>query len=203
MNAAVSSAFGADGGPGPRKVRRPSQRASLLIAAALAGCGSIAAAQLPPSLEQVLVFADPAACEYGEPLGQIFAGLAVWDDAMQASRAGAPFRVSGLSQTLIPRLTRQPDGYVRIHAPLRGRWHGLTVTGVETVFLPETDDIVSRILFAAPLARLIEVAHAQGFRLDPRTGEMLTAHRGGAPESSIFLSAERYRGGSALSCSGG
>lgn len=103
----------------------------------------------------------------------------------------------------MPRLSPRPNGYLRAHAELRGRWHGLTVSGVETVFMPETDDIVSRILFAERRERLIEVANQQGFGLDPRTGEMLSPGAGTEPQSSMFLFAERHGRGSALSCAAG
>ena len=170
----------------------------------MAGCATDEGPAAPlPALEPVLAFANPAACDYGAALGQIFGGLATWDEATQRNRAGAPFQVPGLAQTIVPRLTPRSNGYLRVHAELRGGWHGLTVTGVETVFLPETDDIVSRILFAEPRERLIEVANQHGFGLDPRTGEMLPPAAGTEPQSSMFLFAERHGRGSALSCAAG
>ena len=178
----------------------------LIVAALLGGAPAAAGGTSTrplPSLEPVIVFANPAGCEFGEPLARIFDGLAAWNDATGRNEAGAPFRVPGLPQLIVPRLARQADGYVRAYADLRGRWHGLNVTGVETVFLPESDDFVLRILFAAPRGRLIEVLNAQGFGLDPRTGETAVGDASVEPASSMFVSVEPRGRRMALSCAAG
>ena len=147
-----------------------------------------------------MVFTGPSACEYGAPLGQISRGLAVWDESTQSNRAGPPINVTGLTQPVVPTLSRMPDNYFRARANVPARWHGLTVTGIETVFMPETDDIAHYVTFAEPRARTLAVLNQNGFALDPATGEAERAvHLPEGPGSArLFL--EPRGSESALGC---
>jgi hypothetical protein len=147
-----------------------------------------------------MVFTGPSACEYGEPLGRISSGLAVWDERTQSNRAGPPMTVPGLARPVVPTLSRLPDNYLRARASLPGRWRGLTVTGVETVFVPETDDIAHYVTFAEPRSRALAVLIENGLALDPATGEAEVDVRVPDGQASAGLFLEPRGSGSALGC---
>ena len=147
-----------------------------------------------------MVFTGPSACEYGAPLERISNGLAVWDEATQSNRAGPPIDVPGLAQPVVPTLTPMPDNYFRARAEVPVRWRGLNVTGIETVYMPETDDIAHYVTFAEPRARALAVLIANGIALDPATGEadVDVSVPDGPASAGLFL--EARGAGSALGC---
>ena len=147
-----------------------------------------------------MVFTGPSACEYGEPLGRISRGLAVWDEATQSNRAGPPINVPGLAHPIVPTLSRRADNYFRARADVPARWRTITVTGIETVFLPETDDIAHYVTFAEPRARALAVLNQNGLALDPATGAADVDVRvpDGPASAGLFL--EARGAGSALGC---
>ena len=173
--------------------------AALFLCTALAACTSLARESVP-SLEPVIVFANPSTCQFGEPLERLFAGLAVWNDRTETSEAGPPFEIPGLPQPVVPRLERLDGGYVRAFAPVRGRWRGLTVTGIEAVFLPETDDQWEHINFAESRERVLAVLNANGFGLDPRSYRSDVDVSVPDWEASVTLSLEQRESGSSLGC---
>ena len=147
-----------------------------------------------------MVFTGPSACEYGEPLGRIANGLAIWDDTTESNRAGPPILVPGLARPVVPTLTRRPDDYFVARAEVPARWRGLQVTRIETVFMPDTDDNDHYVTFAEPRARALAVLNRNGFALDPATGEadMPVRLPEGPGSAGLFL--EARGAGSALGC---
>lgn len=166
-----------------------------------AGCASVGpdGAALPP-LERLVVFADPASCAFGPPLARLFDGLTFWNERAGRLEAGRPFRLPGLAQRVVPRLAPVGDGYLSGRAALRGRWHGLTVTGVESVFRPESDDGWTEIHFAEPPAAALPRLNAIGFGLDPATGRSEVDVSEPEWEASVSLALEGRGNGSVLSC---
>jgi hypothetical protein len=153
-----------------------------------------------PNLERILAFAEPRTCRPGEPLRRLFEGLSRWNGERMRNEPGRPFRIEGLERPVEPRLVPAADGYWRAFAPIRGRWHGLTVTAVQTYFRPETDIGWDEILFADPPERVLQVLDALGFGLDPSLHS--AEADSGLPDREARVSISLYpRGrGSALSC---
>ena len=160
-----------------------------------------AAAQWP--LERVIVFSDARSCTFGEPLARIFSGLARWNERTGRNEAGPPVRIAGLARPLVPTLRRLDRDYLSAAIPLRGRWHGLTVTRIDTIFIPESDVGANRIHFAEPRARVLAVLNARGFGLDPRTYSATVDVRTPEMEQSVTLSLERSGAGTIFSCGPG
>ena len=145
-------------------------RAALLSLAALLGsCVSAPPSGPLPSLDSVFAFTRPHLCDMAEPLEGLFGGLFLWDDVAGEAKAGPPVRLPGTDQFLTPRLRRIDGDYQAILAPLRGRWLGLTVTGIETAFIPETDQGWRSIHFADPPGAVTAALNRAGFGLDSRT----------------------------------
>jgi hypothetical protein len=173
----------------------------MLLPAALAGCTSVEPAPgSVASLDALVVRTGPAACEFGAPLQQVSNGLAVWDERTQENRPGPPIAVRGLAEPVVPTLEHLPDGYIRVRANVPGRWRGLAVTGVETLFMPETDDIAHYITFAEPASRVLSVMNTNGFALDPATGRGDIDVRTEYGPGNVTLFVQARGGESALGC---
>ena len=105
-----------------------------------------------------------------------------------------------MDRPVVPQLSRIAGGYFRARAELRAPWRGLTVTGVETIFMPETDDISHFVTFAEPRSTALAVLTANGFGLDPGTGSVDRQVVTPDETATITLFLESRGRGSALGC---
>lgn len=173
-----------------------------MLSVALSGCATIETAPVTLSgLDELVTFTGAAVpCQFGAPLDRVVSGLAIWDERAGRNRAGPPLSLAGADRPVVPRLSRIAGGYFRARAELRAPWRGLTVTGVETIFMPETDDISHFVTFAEPRGRALTVLNANGFELDPGTGsadrEVVTPDE----TATVTLFLEPRGRGSALGC---
>lgn len=147
-----------------------------------------------------MAFANPATCEYARPLARLFEGLSVWNDSAARSEPGPPVRLPGFGEPLVPILEPRPNDYLSASLPLRGRWHGLTVTSIESIFLPETDDGAYFIHFAEPRERAIATLNALGFGLDPRTYASEADVSDPDWDATVSLALQPHGEGSSLAC---
>jgi hypothetical protein len=175
--------------------RRPARAGLLALAALLGGCVSHPSSRPLPPLDPIFRFSRPHLCEMAEPLEGLFGGLSVWDEAAQRAKAGPPVALPGIGQRLIPRLRRVDREYVAAAAPLSGRWLGLTVTGIETVFIPESDVGWRSIHFADPPGTVTAALNRAGFGLAPRTRRSEVEFRDETPSASATLAVGARRGG--------
>lgn len=146
--------------------------AAVLLGACAQGGGSgprvgAATAQGQVDLGDLIVFANPAECEPGEPLRQLYDTMAVYDD-QHRPRAGQPVVPSryagavGAPQEVV----REPDHAV-FAVSVRGRWQGLPVRAVEGIYGIESDAFGLAIVFDAPVPAILPVLQAKGFRPMP------------------------------------
>jgi hypothetical protein len=91
---------------------------------------------------------------------------------------------------------REDDWHV-LRAPVLAQWNGLTITGIEFYFVPESDINFRRIRFREPPARVGATLRRLGFGLS--SGERIVETGGMEIQIAIMPHDE---GGTALDCSG-
>lgn len=143
--------------------------AVLLGACAQGGGPGVAPVPSPDTadLGGLIAFANPAECEPGEPLRQLYDTMAVYDD-QHRPHPSQPVVPAGYAGAVGPAevVTREPDHAV-FSVPVRGRWKGLPVRAVEGIYGIESDAFGIAILFDAPLSTTLPVLQAQGFQPKP------------------------------------
>jgi len=153
-------------------------------------------------LDPVLRFRAPATCDMSESLQAMVGAMVHFDPASGEVRSPPPVAVPGLAQPLVPRFERNPvhgaadTVQVTVTLPLRGRWHGLRVTGLIRTFLDEADEDLLEIEFADPAARVRAVLNRAGFRL-PAVGRWRTIDAG----EGLYMALHRHGSGATLICS--
>lgn len=131
----------------------------------------------------LIVFANPAECEPGEPLRQLYDTMAVYDDhhQPQPSQPVVPPRYAGAVGPAEV-LARESDHAV-FSVPVRGRWQGLPVRAVEGIYGIESDAFGMAIVFDAPVPATLPVLEAQGFR-PAAAGSMGAGSMGAGPDAA-------------------
>lgn len=158
---------------------------------------------LQANLDPALRFRAPASCDMGGSLQAVVNAMVNFDYAANETRAPPPVAVPGLAVPLVAHFERThpvketPDlVQVSVSLPLRGRWHGLRVTGLVRNFVEEADDDVLEIEFADPPARVRAVLNRAGFQL-PAIGRWRTIDAG----EGLYMTIYRHGSGATLICS--
>ncbi|MCH8685032.1 hypothetical protein [Pedomonas mirosovicensis] len=119
------------------------------------------------ALDDLLVFANPAECEPGEPLKQLYDTMASYDqrDEPHPRQPVVPPRFANAIGA--PMVISRAADHATISMALRGRWLGLPVRAVEGVYGIESDYFGMAIVFDAPVSRTQPVLESHGFHPKP------------------------------------
>ena len=115
-----------------------------------------------------LDFTNPKRCRWSEAAQNVLSNSVAFDDSRNMyPTIPANVRIPGQSGTVKSRLTRPDKDYpevVEIFVDFKGRWNGLTVLGLSTMFLEESDGLDgTAVRFAEPVGQVVEVLMRNGF----------------------------------------
>lgn len=161
-----------------------------LLLIVLAGCNSS-----DDNLANVVAFEGAAECQFALETRRIFGTMMDYNRDLDADRPGGLIEIAQVGRLQPTFRGPDDDGMVHAQLPLEGAWHGLTITGLESGFVPNTGVHYRRILFAEAPQAVREKLNPMGFQLPPAGG--VREFGDGMTE---YISVDRRGSGSALEC---
>lgn len=152
-----------------------------------------------------LDFTNPKRCRWSQASQKIMGDSFGYDAKKEHPVVPAKVRVPGINRWITSRIARPKnmDGVVEVYTDFKGRWHGLTVLGLKSGTMEESDGYQeTSIRFAEPVAVVARKLASMGFVVNANGSarEQVDKKDGYGNIDGVITSITRVRAETVFSC---